>query len=263
MLYRLDKQYGLKGSGVVASLPYRGKFIISQVFFNRSSRYASGYHLGVDLVGLENKTIYAISEGIVFSAGYNSAFGNTVVVQQNDGLYCRYSHLQSIDVKSRQPVLSGKTIIGLEGQTGNVTGGTDPRHLDLRLSVKPHHTNNLDDYRDPCEYLGFPNRLHWIVVPGEFNINKVNNIILCKSDIDKRAAGYLADYLDCRIIDYDLLPETILDQVFQNIIVIGSDDKPIARAVNIFGKDRYETCQKVLDYIDSVNGLMTSENPAR
>lgn len=230
------------------SLPYRRKFIVTQVFLDPSKRYESGYHLGVDLVGLEEKTIYAIQDGTAVEVGYNTGFGKTVVIHQKDGLYCRYSHLENISVKNNESVVGGKTVIGMEGKTGNVTGEVDPRHLDLRISVKPYHTNNITDYMDPTKYLGFLNQLNYIVNPGGSLMPK-KNVILCKSEIDERAAGYLADHLNCKIIAPDLLPASVLDQVFENIYVVGSSAKPINKAVNIYGKDRYDTCQKVLDLI--------------
>ncbi len=232
------------------SRPYKTIFIITQVFLNPSDRYESGYHLGVDLVGLEDKTIYAIQDGRVVEVGYSSAFGKTVVIQQKDGLFCRYSHLETISIKKGQSVVGGKTVIGMEGKTGNVIGGTDPRHLDLRISQKPYYTNDLADYMDPSKYLGFPNKLNYIINPGG-SLMTIKNVILCKSEIDVRAAGYLADYLNCKIIEPDLLPPSVLDQVFENIYVVGSSAKPVTKAVNIYGKDRYDTCRKVLDIISN------------
>lgn len=245
------KNAKLQGSEKMPSLPYKRKFQITQVFLNQSDKYASGYHLGVDLVGLEDKTIYAIQDGTVIHAGYSTEFGNTVVIQQNDRLYCRYSHLETILVQNRQNVINGETAIGIEGKTGRVWGGTDPRHLDLRISVKAYHTDNITDYKNPCDYLGFPNRLNYRETPGGSKMPKIKNLIICESEIDKRAAGYLADFLKCKIIELDLLPSSVLDDVFENIYVIGSPAKPVAKAINIVGNDRYDTCQKVINMIRS------------
>lgn len=231
------------------NLPYQKRFIITQIFMNPSSRYSSGYHLGVDLVGLENKNIYAIQDGTVIVAEYNSAFGNTVVVRQIDGLYCRYSHLDRVDVINNQDIDSGKTLIGIEGKTGNVIGDGDPRHLDLRISRIPSHSDSLELYRNPCNYLGIPNKLNTVINSEGEKMTKISHVIICKSEIDKRAAAYLADHLNCKIIEPDLLPVSVLDEVFETIYVIGSSEKPLSRAINIYGKDRYETCQKVFNLI--------------
>lgn len=230
-------------------LPYLKRFVVSQTFLNQNDKYSSGVHLGVDLVGLEDKVIYAIQSGTVIEVEYNSSFGNTVVIWQTDGLYCRYSHLQTILVKNGKNVTVGETTVGIEGKTGNIYGGEDPRHLDLRISELPYHTNNINVYKNPCHYLGFPNELNYVVIPGGLNMTKIRNIIIYNSEIDKRAAEYLADYLDCKVIELDLLPSEVIDQVFENVYVIGSAEKPVSKAVNIYGKDRYETCQKVIDMI--------------
>lgn len=229
-------------------LPYKKSFIISQTFLNPNSRYASGFHLGVDLVGLEEKIIYAIQNGTVVFAGFEGGFGNTVVIRQMDQYYTRYSHLESIAVKINQPVISGLTKIGTEGQSGFVYGGSNPRHLDLRISKISTHTDQINQYINPCDYLGIPNELYF-VNQGGLIMNKKETIILYYSDIDKRAALYLSNYLHCAAIDFSLLPPEIIDQAFKNIYVIGTEQKPVSRAVNIFGVDRYQTCKKVMDFI--------------
>lgn len=233
------------------SLPYKKSFVITQTFLNKNAYYSSGYHLAVDLVGLDDKAVYAIQDGIVTYAGYQKGFGNTVVIKQTDGLYCRYSHLSDRYVHLDEMVIGGQTIIGLEGTTGNVYGNPDTRHLDLRISSVPYHTNKLGAYINPSEYLGFPNKKNYIVDTGEVNMTERENIILCESKVDERAAGYLADYLNCAVIEYDLLPAAVIDQAFQNVYVIGSPNKPVPRAISIFGDDRFDTCQKVLDVISN------------
>lgn len=243
---------------MMKNLPYKKRFIITQTFMNPNNCYSSGYHLGVDLVGLEDKKIYAIEDGIVTYAGYNTGFGNTVVVRQIDGLYARYSHLESISVKNNQNVTGGQTVIGIEGKSGRVYGGLDPRHLDLRISRVPYHTDDKTAYVDPCEYLGFPNKRNNIITPGGINMTKLKNIVISESEVDKRAAGYLADHLNCNIIDYDLLPPEVIDQVFENVYVIGTPKKPVSKAVNIYGDNRYDTCRKVLDIIQADRGKSSS-----
>ncbi|MGI6450660.1 MAG: M23 family metallopeptidase [Desulfitobacteriia bacterium] len=229
--------------------PYKKKYVVTQTFLNPNKRYSSGYHLGIDLVGLEDKNIYAVQAGTVISAAYDPSFGNNVIVRQVDGLYARYSHLESLKVTVSQSVSSGQTVIGVEGRSGNVVGGGDPRHLDLRISRTPSHTDDPGWYLNPGDYLGFPNELNYVVRPEGEEMTKIANVILCRSEIDKRAAGYLADYLRCKVIDFDLLPPTVLDEVFEHVYVIGTSEKPIAKAINIYGLDRYDTCQKVLNMI--------------
>lgn len=208
----------------------------------------------MDLVGLEDKNIYAIKDGLIVFVGYDSGFGNTVVVQQIDSSYCRYSHLEVIKVQIGQRVISGENMIGIEGKTGDVYGGNDPRHLDLRISSTPYHTADIKMHLNPCEYLGFPNSLGYEVIPRSIEMTKIKNLILYKSEVDKRAAGYLADHLTCKIVEIDLLPPSIIDQVFENVYVIGSPERPVPKAINIFGTDRYDTCRKVIEMIRQNSG---------
>jgi len=240
----------------MSCLPYKQDFMITQTFLNPNPVYESGFHLAVDLVGLKDKTVYAINSGTVFSSGYENAFGNTVVVKQQDNLYARYSHLEAIQVSAGEPVIAGLTIIGIEGQTGFVYGGTDPRNLDLRISKVPNYTNDIDLYLNPCEYLGFKNTLNLIINPGGLTMPKKPNIVIYFSEIDRRAALYLSDYLNCPAIDFNLLPAEIIDQSFESVYVIGTALKPVVKTINLYGDDRFQTCRKVLDLI---TGMKTGQ----
>lgn len=80
----------------------------------------------------------------------------------------------------------------------------------------------------------------------------VKNFILVGHGPDERAAGYLADYLRAPIAYLDGVQEEDLNSA-QNIYVVGGNFKPIERAQLISGADRYKTCQKVLDFIQTGN----------
>ena len=80
-------------------------------------------HTGVDY-GTNGKKIptYGIEEGIVLKTGFNSGQGNYVYINyERLGKVGLYQHLDSISVKEGQNV-SGNTIIGYVGETGDVTG---------------------------------------------------------------------------------------------------------------------------------------------
>jgi len=101
--------------------PYKGKFRVSQ-------QYKGSVHDGLDLVGIDSKTIYSTVDGTVEYAGWESAvnhkkgFGRYVRIKQS-GSQDRYyfGHLLSIAVKKNQVVKVGD-ILGVEGSTGNSTG---------------------------------------------------------------------------------------------------------------------------------------------
>lgn len=79
---------------------------------------------------------------------------------------------------------------------------------------------------------------------------QLKNLILVGYGPDERAAGYLADYLRAPLAYLDAVQKEDLDSA-KNIYVIGGSSKPIDRAIILGGADRYATCQKVLDFIQT------------
>lgn len=76
------------------------------------------------------------------------------------------------------------------------------------------------------------------------NVEKSKNIIVINNEVDRRAALYLADYLNCNIIEAkDFVPG-----IGEKVYVIGGGIN-IPNSIVITGKDRYDTCNKVLDFI--------------
>lgn len=101
--------------------PYKGKFRVSQIFKGAT-------HDGLDLVGVDSKTIYSTVEGTVEVAGWENrlntkqGFGLYVRIKQKDSADRYYfGHLSKIEVKVGQNVKKGD-IIGIEGSTGHSTG---------------------------------------------------------------------------------------------------------------------------------------------
>lgn len=85
-------------------------------------------HKGLDTNGAKmGDTIYALVGGIAH-VGRNAAAGNYVYTNE-DGLYVEYLHLSKQMVSNGQRIVPGQAV-GLQGNTGNVTG---PH---LHISVK-------------------------------------------------------------------------------------------------------------------------------
>lgn len=107
--------------------PFKGTYR-ETCSFKTIGSWSAGYHIGVDLVG-SDKNIYPICKGKVQSINSKgSAYGNHVLIEQNDGRVSLYAHLSVINVSVGQEV-SLSTCIGVEGSTGNSTGS----HLHLEL----------------------------------------------------------------------------------------------------------------------------------
>lgn len=82
-------------------------------------------------------------------------------------------------------------------------------------------------------------------------VKKVKHLVVIGNSVDKRAGEYLADYFQCPIIDGSLpFDYTTVDNVW---CVGGQPSLPFTCHANkiIAGSTRYDTCQKVLDFIKS------------
>ncbi|GGK30220.1 hypothetical protein GCM10010965_23840 [Caldalkalibacillus thermarum] len=95
----------------------------------RGGRITSGFgmrwgrpHNGIDIAGVRDRTIVASDHGTVVKAGWHSGgYGNTVVINHNNGYRTLYAHLASVNVRPGQTVERGE-VIGVMGSTGNSTG---------------------------------------------------------------------------------------------------------------------------------------------
>ncbi len=79
------------------------------------------FHNGID-IGVDMGTpVHAAMDGYVSETGYNSGFGNYIVLSHHAGWMSLYGHLQAISVKEGQRVSAGQRI-ALSGNTGYSTG---------------------------------------------------------------------------------------------------------------------------------------------
>jgi len=94
--------------------------------------YWSG-HLGIDIAAGEGASVYAADSGVVTiaSSGYNSGYGNMVMIDHGTGYVTLYAHLSQINVGRCQSVSQGQ-LIGLAGNTGNSFGAH--LHFEVRLN---------------------------------------------------------------------------------------------------------------------------------
>ncbi|WP_254549856.1 M23 family metallopeptidase [Catellatospora tritici] len=111
--------------------------------FKLSSRFTSDWsksHHGVDLVGpAEGTAIGAVHRGTVVQAGWNGAYGYSVVVDHGDGIRTLYGHASKVLVKVGQRIEAGETV-ALLGNTG-LSYGT---HLRLEVYVAGAPQNTLE-----------------------------------------------------------------------------------------------------------------------
>ncbi len=113
---------------MIYDYPFKGKFKVT-CSFGRKGAWQCGWHIGTDVVGLDDKTVYAITDGVVESVNaHGKAYGKHVCIKHKDGMVSLYAHLSRVSVKVGQKVCRGE-LLGIMGATGNATGA----HLHLEL----------------------------------------------------------------------------------------------------------------------------------
>lgn len=78
-------------------------------------------HTGTDIGAAYGTTIVAANSGTVTLAGWNSGYGNCVIIDHGGGKATLYAHMSSYSVTKGQNVQKGQQI-GRVGSTGNSTG---------------------------------------------------------------------------------------------------------------------------------------------
>ena len=102
-------------------------------------------HTGVDISAPMGVNFIAANDGIVTKAGYNSAYGNMVIVDHGGGVSTLYAHGSEILVQVGQTVKRGEAVLKV-GSTGYSTG--PHAHFEVRLNgvvtdPMPYITNGL------------------------------------------------------------------------------------------------------------------------
>lgn len=96
----------------------------------RTNQGFSLFHPGLDLDAQTGDPIHPIMGGVVIEAGFSwFGYGNTVVVDHQNGYASRYAHLSKLLVRTGDRV-STETILGLVGSTGHSSGP----HLHLEVT---------------------------------------------------------------------------------------------------------------------------------
>lgn len=92
---------------------------ITRAFGYRSASYSRGWHTGDDTAGYDLNC--AAESGVVIYTGYDGSYGNTVIVQHDDGTKERTAHGAAILVSKGQRVQAGQALMR-QGTTGMSTG---------------------------------------------------------------------------------------------------------------------------------------------
>ena len=139
----IDTQY----IGGELAWPVPGYTRISSKYGMRTHPITGVYklHTGVDISAPLGANFIAANDGIVTKAGYNSAYGNMVIIDHGGGVSTLYAHGSEILVQVGQVVKRGESILKV-GSTGYSTG--PHAHFEVRLNgvvtdPMPYITNGL------------------------------------------------------------------------------------------------------------------------
>ncbi|MBQ7033125.1 MAG: peptidoglycan DD-metalloendopeptidase family protein [Clostridia bacterium] len=99
-------------------------------------------HTGIDIGAGSGASIVSAESGTVLRAGWNSGYGNYVVVDHGGGVQTLYGHCSALLVSAGQSVSRGEQI-ALVGSTGVSTGP----HLHFEVLIN-------GEYTDPMAYFG-------------------------------------------------------------------------------------------------------------
>ena len=97
---------------------------------------ANEFHRGIDIAVPDGSTVYATHAGTIMEAGFDTYYGNYVVITDSNGYTTKYGHLNTLNVSAGQTVRKGK-VIGKTGNTGSSTGS----HLHLECLYNGEYYN--------------------------------------------------------------------------------------------------------------------------
>ncbi|HVW71950.1 MAG TPA: M23 family metallopeptidase, partial [Candidatus Paceibacterota bacterium] len=92
----------------------------------------------VDLASPKGSTIYAVGAGkVIFvstNGSYNHGWGNDVIIDHGNGVQTLYAHMSTVSATVGETVTGG-TVIGAVGMTGNTTGAH--LHIEFHNAANP------------------------------------------------------------------------------------------------------------------------------
>jgi murein DD-endopeptidase MepM/ murein hydrolase activator NlpD len=100
-------------------------------------------HTGIDIRATTGSNIYATASGKVIKAGWNTAYGNMIIIDHGNGITSLYGHASKLVVKVGDTVNQGD-IIMKAGSTGYSTG--PHLHFEVRKNGTPQDPKNYLDY---------------------------------------------------------------------------------------------------------------------
>lgn len=119
--------------------PVRGRISSGYGYRTHPIRGTRHFHGGIDIAVPTGTNIKAVSAGKVVLSGWVQGFGQTVVIDHENGYKTLYAHNSKLLVGSGERV-NGSQVIALAGSTGNSTGP----HLDFRIYRNDETVNPIN-----------------------------------------------------------------------------------------------------------------------
>jgi murein DD-endopeptidase MepM/ murein hydrolase activator NlpD len=91
-------------------------------------------HEGIDVTAPMGSPIEAPAGGVVTDAGWESGYGNTVIIDHGYGIVTKFAHASKLLVRAGQHVSRGQRI-ALVGNTGLATG--PHLHYEVHVNGRP------------------------------------------------------------------------------------------------------------------------------
>ena len=102
----------------------------------------SKMHTGVDFGAPQGTPIHAAGDGVIYQAGRESGFGNTIVIQHSGKYKTLYGHMRGFAAGIRAGVhVNQGQVIGYVGSTGRSTG--PHLHYEVRVDDRPTNPTNV------------------------------------------------------------------------------------------------------------------------
>ena len=135
------KNLGEKYIGGKFIWPTPGYSTITSPFGMRTHPITGIYklHSGMDIGAPYGANFLAANDGVVVKAGYNSAYGNMVMIDHGGGVVTLYAHGSSIEVSEGDIVRQGQTVLKV-GMTGYATGP----HAHFEIIINGQYLNPAD-----------------------------------------------------------------------------------------------------------------------
>jgi murein DD-endopeptidase MepM/ murein hydrolase activator NlpD len=157
-----------------------------------SARADVTYHHGDDIFGQLGQPLIAVTDGTVFSVGWNKVGGNRLWILDAQGNQFYYAHLSAFSAAATNGAhVKAGQVVGFMGDTGDAEG--TPYHLHFEIHPVSLLYLGYDGAVDPTKYLDawkhakdlpFPTAAGWVpVVPGGPAPPEPGAILLGMSDI--------------------------------------------------------------------------------